>query len=241
MSEGNTARTVFAGGPALPFLQNRAAAERATRARDARRLEAVQALEHRGGAQVHRLAAGERARRGLCPEGRHGDGVQANRGRAEDAAEADPPHPDRGCRRRCEAQARPSPEAADLDRPAERLERRGAQRSRLPFDSRAELGAGGPAGEVRAQQDALERRQLAVELGRRPLARAVTVSVHRSHSSFDGGGGEKLDPSNEGDVPQTGECCVSISTPITTRITPSTMKTAELLIVSSCSSNVAQR
>ena len=51
---------------------------------------------------------------------------------------------------------------------------------------------------MRVQQHALEARQLAVELGRRPLPGAITFAAHETHSSFDGGGVEKLDPSDEG-------------------------------------------
>jgi len=42
------------------------------------------------------------------------------------------------------------------------------------------------------EQGSLERRQLAVEVGGCPLTGTITISVHGSHSSSDGGGNEKL-------------------------------------------------
>src|SRR5215210_1886358 len=103
---------------------------------------------------------------------------------------------------------------------------------------------------MRAQQHALEARQLAVELDRRPLTGTVAVSTHRPHDSFDGGGPEKLDTRKGGSESrrdaaarrlQTSDCRVSTSAPITTRINPSVTSTAEWLIASFCSSSVAQR
>ena len=65
----------------------------------------------------------------------------------------------------------------------------GAVRSLLgePVDGSGELPARRAIREMRAQKDVLEPRQLPVEVGSRPLSGAVTGSVHRSHSTSDGG------------------------------------------------------
>ena len=154
-------------------------------------------------------------------------GARAHRG-GENAAEADRRDRHRRCRG-SEAQPRAAAQASDHDRALELLEPSFAKRHREAGDRAAELAARRACVEVRVQQHALEARQLAVDLGRRPVAGALTFAAHGPHDSFDGGGVQKLDP-------QTREWRLSTSTPITTRISPRTMKTAELLIVSFCSS-----
>jgi hypothetical protein len=94
-------------------------------------------------------------------------------------------------RRGREPQPGMAPQAPD-DRHLEVLARGGPKRGRQPLEIRAEGAAGRAALEMGGEQGVLERRQLAVDVGRRPLAGAITVAVHRAHISSDGGSVQKL-------------------------------------------------
>src|SRR4029079_17349250 len=118
---------------------------------------------------------------------------------AEQAAEAARRDGHRRCRRG-QAQPRAAARTPDRDRGLEVLQPSVAKRLRQAGDRAAELAAGRARVKARVQQHPLEARQLAVDLGRRPLASALTFATHGPHDSLDGGGVEKLDPSNEGVV-----------------------------------------
>jgi hypothetical protein len=120
----------------------------------------------------------------------------ANGRGGEQAAEADGGDGHRG-RGRSEPERQAAARARDLDRARELLERRLSERPGQAADLAAEGAASRARVEMRMQKHALETRQLAVELGRRPLPGAITFAAHGTHSSFDGGGVEKLDPSDE--------------------------------------------
>src|SRR5204863_4941892 len=74
----------------------------------------------------------------------------------------------------------------------ERLVRSRSQRAGQAADLGAELGARRARGDMVLEQRALEAGQLAVQLERRPLARAIAFSVHGPHVTSDGGSVQKL-------------------------------------------------
>src|SRR5436190_18334130 len=133
----------------------------------------------------------EVSRRGQRSDLRLDPGRAVELRRGDDAAETD--GRDRHRRGgRSEAQANLPPDASNHDA-LERLTRSCPQRAREAVHVTAELTARPAALEMVLEQGTLERRQFPVDDGRCPLAGPLTVSLHGPHSTFDGGGVQKLD------------------------------------------------
>jgi hypothetical protein len=99
-------------------------------------------------------------------------------------------HGDGGCGSSdLERAERPANPLRERDRPAERLERRGAQRGREPGQLDLKLSTARAAREMRVEPGAFELGELAVERKRDELARSPALKVqllHHSHIESDG-------------------------------------------------------